>query len=238
MNIKHLIIYILILTSIHSFCQTITHTEMLGRPMNNGISIEAIFNSAVEVRVLYGTTTGVYKDSTNWLLFNTDSVGDAVAVINLTNLNSDTKYYYKLQYRSQARTQYTSRPEHTFHTARPAGESFVFDIQADPHMDAATDTALYRLCLQNQLSDNPDFMIDLGDFLMTDKLKNKSGIVPQDTVPYRCNLLRSYYETINHSVPLFTVLGNHEGEEGWYLNGTANNVAVWDTKYRKKYFIH
>jgi hypothetical protein len=39
-------------------------------------------------------------------------------------------------------------------------------------------------------------------------------------------------------VPLFIALGNHEGEAGWQLNNTANNVAVWGTLDRKKYFMN
>ncbi len=222
-----------------SYGQHIIRSEMLGRPENTSIGIKAIFDSTVQARVAYGTASGVYPGHTSWITVSADSVGDAVVVISLTGLTADTKYYYKLQYRRPGDTVTINRPEHTFHTARPAGESFTFNIQADPHMDAGSDTALYRLCLKNQLDDNPDFMIDLGDFLMTDKLKRPSlNAVPEDTVPFRCKLLRSYYETVNHSVPLYIVLGNHEGEEGWYLNSTPNNVAVWDTKYRKKYFMN
>ena len=45
----------------------------------------------------------------------------------------------------------------------------------------------------------------------------------------RVLLLRSYYDLICHSTPLYLVLGNHGGEWGRLLDGTANNVAVWDT---------
>jgi hypothetical protein len=103
-------------------------------------------------------------------------------------------------------------------------------------MDEQTDTALYRRCLRNQLEDTPDFMIDLGDILMSDKLKNAAGKITHDTITYRAHLLRSYYETSCHSVPLFISLGNHEGEAGWQLNGTEENVAIWGTLDRKKYF--
>ena len=221
-----------------SFGQHIISTEMLHRPENTSISIEAIFDTVVQARVYYGTASGVYTNQTSWQIFNTDTTGEAVVIIVLANLTQDTKYYYKLQYGKPGDTAVVNRPEHSFHTARPAGQSFTFVIQADPHMDANSDSALYRLCLQNQSDDNPDLMIDLGDFIMTDKLKNVHNVVPEDTVPYRCKLLRSFYESINHSIPLFNVMGDHEGEEGWYINGTPNNVAVWDTKYRKKYFMN
>lgn len=230
--------FFLFLLIVVVYGQNITRTEMLGRPTDTSVSVKALFNAAVEARVCYGTNSGTLSDSTTWQQFNPDSYGDAVAVMPLAGLSTDTKYYYQLQYRKPGTTNYTNRPLHCFHTARVPGDTFTFVIQADPHLDAASDTALYRVCLQNQLADNPDFMIDLGDFLMSDKLTNAKKVIPEDTIPYRCKLLRSYYETINHSVPLFNVLGNHEGEEGWYLDGTANNVAVWDTKYRKKYFMN
>ena len=106
-------------------------------------------------------------------------------------------------------------------------------------MDEQSSLPIYDRCLQNQLEDNPDFMIDLGDFLMTDKLKNlTTNQIPRDTIPYRCRLLRNKYEAICHSVPLFISLGNHEGEAGWNLNGTADNIAVWGTNDRKKYFLN
>ena len=221
-----------------AYSQHITGAEMLGRPTNTGITLEAIFDSVVEARMSYGTTSGSYTDHTAWQLVAPDTVGEAVVVIALTNLTPSTQYYYKLQFRRPSGTTVISRAEHTFHTARPSGESFTFVIEADPHLDASSDTALYRLCLKNQLEDAPDFMIDMGDNFMTDKLNNGQGFVPEDTIPYRCKLLRSFYQSECHSVPLFLVLGNHEGEEGWYLNNSPNNVAVWDTKYRKKYFTN
>jgi hypothetical protein len=112
-------------------------------------------------------------------------------------------------------------------------------VQADPHLDPLSDTAVYKRCLQNQLEDKPDFMIDLGDIIMTDKLvRAGSKVVTQDTIVYRNHLMRKYYETITHSVPLFIAIGNHEAENGWNLNGTANNMAVWGTNERNKYFIN
>ena len=69
-------------------------------------------------------------------------------------------------------------------------------------------------------------MVDLGDVLMSDKLKNASNIITRDTIAFRAKLMRDYYAIQSHAVPMFFVLGNHEGESGWSRNGTANNVAV------------
>ena len=212
--------------------QQLWRSEILGRPTNSGITVQILFADSAQIRVQYGTSSGTYTNQTNWQTF----ADSATAEIVLTGLQPNTQYFYKVNYRQPGATSFNSRPEHSFHTQRPTTDSFVFIVQADPHMDASSDTALYRVCLQNQLKDKPDFMIDLGDFLMTDKLKNTANQVPFDTIPYRCNLLRSKYEISCHSVPLFIALGNHEGEEGWYNNGTSNNIAVWDAQQRKRFF--
>ncbi|MEC4048267.1 T9SS type A sorting domain-containing protein [Flavobacterium sp. SUN046] len=218
-----------------SQAQTLTRSEILGKPTNNSITIKLFFSNPAEVSVQYGTSSGNYTSQTSWYSF----LANEAAEITLSGLNADTKYYYKIIYRNPGDTNYTQRAEHTFHTQRAAGSAYTFVVQADPHLDASSDTSLYQRCLQNQLEDNPDFMIDLGDFLMTDKLKNlTTNSIPRDTITYRCNLLRSYYETICHSVPLFITLGNHEGEAGWNLNGTANNIAVWNTQERQKFFLN
>lgn len=227
-------LHILLLWAINAQSQTLVHSEILGRPTDHSITVQAFFKDAAEVCVQYGTTSGVFPNQTAW---QTVVAGEPAEVF-VTNLKTDTKYFYRLCHRPLGATAFTTRPERQFHTQRPPGSTFSFVVQADPHLDEQSDTALYRRCLRNQLEDTPDFMVDLGDFLMSDKLKNAQGQLSHDTVSYRCNLLRSYYETSSHSVPLFIALGNHEGEAGWQLNGNANNVAVWGTLDRKKYFLN
>jgi hypothetical protein len=86
--------------------------------------------------------------------------------------------------------------------------------------------------LSNALSDHPDFMIDLGDTFMSDKLDeiNPANILNRHLIQ------RGFFSLVSHSVPLYLVLGNHEGEQGWKLNGTENNIAVWAANARKTYF--
>lgn len=212
--------------------QALTYSELLCRPTDHSITIQITFSDSAEVQVDYGTSSGVYSNSTSWQMFGAGQFAQMI----LNGLTPDTKYYYRINHKVPGTTLVINRPEHSFHTQRQTGSSFSFVVQADPHLDEQSDTNLYKRCLKNQLNDQPDFMIDLGDFLMTDKLKNSNNQVPFDTIPYRCNHLRNYYDTLCHSVPLFIALGNHEGESGWNLNGTPNNMAVWSTNERKKYF--
>lgn len=234
MNKFSSLLLFVILSYFHAHSQTLKRSEIIGRPTANSIDVSILFADSAEIRIEYGIASGQYNLQTSWQVF----AGNTLAIISIIGLQPNTAYFYRVNYRHPNASVYNVRPEHTFHTQRASGQSFTFVVQADPHLDEQSDTSLYRLCLQNQLDDHPDFMIDLGDFLMTDKLKNGSNLVPHDTIPYRCELLRSYYESSCHSVPLYIALGNHEGESGWNLNGTANNIAVWGTLERQKYFLN
>ncbi len=215
--------------------QSLRHAELLGRPTDQSITVQAIFNEAAEVCIQYGTISGNYTQQTAWQTF---AAGEPAEIV-LSSLQPNTRYFYRMCHRIPNTTVVRNRPEYKFQTQRPAGTAFTFVIQADPHLDEQSDTAIYVRCLQNQLQDNPDFVIDLGDILMTDKLKDRiTGRIPRDTIVYRSHLMRSLYETAYHSSPLFIALGNHEGEAGWQLTGNAENIAVWGTLERKKYFLN
>ena len=209
--------------------------EIIGQPTDNSILINAFFSDSVEVRAEYGTISGNYNNQTTWKSYG---AGEPANIL-VEGLNADTKYFYRFNYRSPRSATTITRPEHFFHTQRSKGSSFSFIVQADPHLDEQSDSVLYKLCLQNQLDDNPDFMIDLGDFIMTDKLKlNVRDTISRDTITKRFNLLRSFYEYSSHSIPLFIALGNHEAESGWNLKNGANNMAIWNTLDRKKFFLN
>ncbi|MEY4709100.1 MAG: hypothetical protein RIS28_232 [Bacteroidota bacterium] len=218
-----------------TWAQNLIHTELLGRPTDKEITLQMVFSDSAEACVKFGTASGNLSQQTPWQPMRVNDPSEIV----ITNLLPNKQYYYQLLYRKPRTTQTTTRPEFSFHTQRPTNQSFTFVVQADPHLDVQSDTAVYKRCLQNQLEDKPDFMIDLGDIIMTDKLvRAGSKIVTKDTITHRAKLMRRYYENITHSVPLYIAIGNHEGENGWNLNGTANNMAIWSTLDRKKYFLN
>jgi len=217
--------------------------EMLGQAAATSINVNVVFSQDMQVYVEYGTVSGTYTTKTPVKT----ATADAPLNIALTGLTPNTRYYYRLQFAAPLSTTFTARSEHTFITARPAGAPFTFVIQADPHLDNNSNPSVYQLTLKNELQDNPDFLIDLGDTMLTDKLNTKGepigsngancGSGPSaDGVLARTQLHRSYYDLITGSVPLFETLGNHEGEWGANLNGTPQDYAIWDTQYRNLYF--
>ena len=212
--------------------------EMLGRVENNSVTINVVTDQAMQVYFEYGTASGAYTGKT---ALQTAAANTPLEVT-LTNLSPNTRYYYRMQYSAASSSTFTARPEHSFQTQRPRGTPFTFILQADPHLDNNSSSDVYKLTLANELADKPDFLIDLGDTMLTDKLNAQGipgggGSTPTAAgVLTRTQMHRSYYDLTTHSVPLFLALGNHEGEWGSNLTGTPNNFAIWDTLDRTGYF--
>jgi hypothetical protein len=203
-------------------------TPLLGRPTDTSVNVNVVPAENLEIFVQY-------RDSNTTSSLKTSAVVAVAGVpqnIVISGLAPDTGYIYQLCYRRPGDTAVRCSQEYSFHTQRSPGSSFVFDVQADSHLDERTSGELYRSTLSNELGDNPDFLIDLGDTFMTDKLavKNKETYLNQYLQQ------RSYIDTTGHSVPLFLVPGNHDGEAGYAMDGTGNNIAVQSLQFRKQYF--
>ena len=201
---------------------------LLGRPTNDSVGVSVLATAGMEAYAEYGAAPGAYTGRTATLA----SSNAEPIVIRMDGLRPDTQYYYRIQVRKANETGFSPSAEQTFHTQRLPGEAFTFAVQADPHRDGHTDENLYRATLRNELSTNPDFLVDLGDTFMTEKFATND-----DQVVNRYLQDRGFFGIVAGSVPLFNVNGNHDGEFGWAQDGTANNDAVWATMARKKYFL-
>lgn len=151
----------------------------------------------------------------------------------LEGLSPDTAYVYRMRYRRAAigdtsAGEFVSTEYFTFHTPRASGNGagFTFTIQADSHLDQGVEPKVYEQTLANMLAAKPDFMIDLGDTFMTDKRGKdfKSALAQYDAQRY-------YFSRVAHSVPLFMVLGNHDGEKGTSGTG-ADDIGPWSYEQR------
>lgn len=213
---------------------------VLGAPTARSIRAK-IFSPAQDGTVLieYGTGSGVFGRRTP----EQPLVAGQPLVVDLSDLTPDTRYYYRLWFRARGSTAQSVTEEHAFHTARSPGSAFTFTVQADSHLDENSDLNLYRRTLLNVRADAPDFHIDLGDTFMAEKHSSPlSGGSPTATeegaVDARYRYELEHFALVTSSVPLFLVNGNHEGESGWLADGTANNLAVWTSNARGRYFVN
>jgi hypothetical protein len=163
--------------------------------------------------------------------------GDPIEVV-LGQLSPNTRYYYRMRYRRPGESTFASGTEYTFHTQRPPGATFVFTVHADSHLQTKLDMgadgsqALYQQSLSNALVGGPDFHIDLGDTVLCENYAARNAIDFEEALA-RHLAQRPFLGLLCHSAPFFLVVGNHEGEQGWRLDGSPDNLAVWATNARK-----
>jgi arylsulfatase A-like enzyme len=231
---------------------TIKGAEFLGMPTGSSITLNVVATSDQYAYVEYGTSPGSYPSSTPVTLYSIDPAKPEFynpIEITLAGLQPDTRYYYRLRHRDTSETTFKVRGERSFRTARPRGNSFVFTITADPHLDVNSDANLFARTMSNIRADAPDLHVDLGDIFMTDKLADGINGVPpefgggvfpnQARLNDRALMLRALFEQSCHSIPFFHTLGNHEAEYGYLFNAAAdkqNNIPAWNLKARKAYY--
>lgn len=203
--------------------------ELLGLPTDQSITVKAIAGKDLEAYIEYGPEKGKYPLKTKAVRV---AKGEPFELV-VDSLKPDTEYYYRMIYGAKGEQQRYAGEENSFHTQRKGGSSFTFTVQADSHRDENVNEDLYRRTLQNIRKDNPDFHIDLGDTFMTEKFAKT-----EEEVVRRYIEERGFFDTIGNTIPLFLVNGNHEGENGWWLNGKADNLAVWASNARNKYYLN
>jgi len=108
-------------------------------------------------------------------------------------------------------------------------------VESDEHLyDKKGVKSIYRICLNNQANDTPDFMLSLGDIFGDDHTPETTTYEDMDTLH---KTYRPLFGSICHSIPFFVSLGNHEGENDYYLGQTPpNNIATYGTLWRKFYY--
>jgi hypothetical protein len=202
---------------------------ILGRPTATTAVLSVLASSALSVYAEYGKASGRYTARTSTVAV----VAGKPATLTLTGLAPNAATYYRLRYRAKGATAFSAATQQSFRTQRAPGAAFTFAVEADPHVDVdrKMQPALFRAALGNIRSARPDFLVDLGDTFLGDKFATSSA----ELATQYANV-RNYFGIVGPSVPLFLVNGNHEGEDGWLLDGTADNLAVWAATDRKTYY--
>ncbi len=202
----------------------------LSRPENKSITISILSAKSGNYIIKYGTDHNSYNKQTPVLM----GAPDQPLRYELTNLEPDTRYYYVVQYTYEASASNIS-PEYTFHTQRANNKSFTFTVEADEHLyDKKGVLSIYNITLANQLADKPDFMFSLGDTFGDDHTPEET--TNQDMKQLHLDYM-PYLSKVTHSIPFFFCLGNHEGENGYYLSQhDGSNIGVYGTNWRKYYY--
>jgi hypothetical protein len=218
---------------------TLKSGEMVGRPTDHSVTIKAIAEKAAEAYIDYGTTSGTYTGTTT-----STSYSDGIIEAVVDGLSPDTRYYYRLRYRAGGSTaDFLAGEEYTFTTQRTKTSTFSFAVMSDDHLGtpdyegyAFHDSTLYQITMENVAAAQPDFVIDLGDAIYNDWSGENDA-----TVRKRYLDLRSFFQIPGHSAAVFLLPGNHENEEGWWLDNTssvATSVPVVSANNRKRYFLN
>ena len=227
---KRFIIVILII-SISESAHAQQKSIILGRPTDTSITASILFDQNVYYYIEYGTVSGAYPLVTTTYT----NVSNTPDEIDLVNLVANTKYYYRMVYKLVGSANFNTTPEYSFNTQRSPGSAFTFTLESDEHLyDKKGIREMYQVTLANQAADKPDFMLSLGDIFGDDHTPTTTTSADMDALHKD---YRQYLGQICHSVPFFVCLGNHEGENDYYLNQNPPfNIGVWGTQWRKFYY--
>lgn len=199
---------------------------ILGRPTDVSVTASLSWDRDAEVWIECGDGVQVQPVSSPHVFLRPG----VPANLELAGLRPGTRYVYRVRTAADGGAPATPN---TFHTQRRRGSPFVFTVDADPHWgDAGFDAAVYGAAMTAIAADAPDFHLDLGDNFMTEK----TGAADYAAVEHVVSGLRPFWALAGASVPLFLVIGNHEGEQGWSLDGTSDNRAVWATQARQAWY--
>jgi len=218
-----------LLFSIHLVAQT--PNIILGRPTDSKITASILNDALMNAYIEYGTSTGVYSNTTPTFT----NIAGTPDEIDLINLSANTKYFYRLRYKSISATIFNATPEYSFYTQRAKGSEFTFTIESDEHLyDKKGVKSIYQICLNNQAKDKPDFMLSLGDIFGDD---HEWSTITSGALDTLHKDYRPFLGSICHSIPFYICLGNHEGENDYYYNqNPGNNLCVWGSLWRKFYY--
>ncbi len=199
---------------------------ILVRPERNAVTLSVLAYQELDGMIVYGTQPGAYARETP---VQPCAKGTPTEWV-LDSLQAGTRYYYQFRSRAPGSEKFSNAAEESFQTARAPGGSFTFTMTADAHLDEHTSAAVYGQTLDNIRADRPDFHIDLGNLFMTDKHATREEAARQYLAE------RYYLGRIGGSVPILLALGTHDGESGRYYDGSAEPLAVWSNRIRKRYF--
>jgi hypothetical protein len=207
---------------------------ILGSPTNNSITLNILAEPEFVALVQYGSKSDSYEMKTVPIK---STIGEPI-VIELNNLQPNTKYFYSINYHKKNEPNFISGSENSFFTQRNSNSAFSFGVQGDSHperLGKMFNPKLYKLTMNNAVKSQPDFYFMMGDDFSIDRLISNNQINQKSVENVYLNQ-RQYVEIVGKHSPLFLVNGNHEQAAKYLIDGTPNSPAVFAANARKKFY--
>ena len=213
--------------------------EALFRPTDGGCTLQWIARVPCEARVLAGAAPDALLE------FSTvKSLGPAE--VNIVGAAPDSDLFVQCEFRAQQADEWIRQPVRRVHTQRAAGQTFKAILVADTHPYAALNKPGGRentLAAQLQIiEEQPDFVIFLGDEAsMIRNIYRGRAVTPEQALEDWLRW-RTLYADMLAQIPSMMVLGNHEGEAGYYQAYENDNGTLflqrWATIARKQMLLN
>jgi len=206
---------------------------LLGRPTHNSISLSLVAaNRDIVCHLKFKR-----EDSTREEFWQrTDDLAvraESAAEVELQPLSPGTIYRYELFARFKDDKEFQLVTSQTFRTQRLEPAPFSFAVFSDSHL---TPYHQGRLKVLSEVSASiqarrPEFLLMLGDNIQTFSTSHGGPMVEPGFGPLLYLLLRKGLGDLPAAVPVFTAVGNWEGENGWHPERERN----WARQARKEY---
>ncbi|MCZ0954286.1 MAG: metallophosphoesterase [Rhodospirillaceae bacterium] len=212
---------------------------ILGRPTADSITVHALAEAGAEVFVEYGGQPGNHVHRTG----SVEASADNTAEVTIEALQSNSRYFYRVNYRGAGDAEFRAGDEHSFHTQRPPGSTFTFGVQGDSHPER-TETMyhpdLYARTMEQVASARPDLYFMLGDDfnvsrLVADYFQGDREILTRHVVDDVYLDQRGFLGIMAHSTALFPVIGNHEEARRNLLGTVLHDVAIFTGNARVRW---
>lgn len=137
--------------------------------------------------------------------------------IRLDSLKPDSVFEYRVQARITKTETFSTVSESSFRTQRSKGPNFSFAMISDSHITPNEPKRIQILSdiTQSILARKPDFLLMLGDNIAT--FTSHGGPMTEERFgPTLYYMLRYGLGSLTEYIPVFNVIGNWEGENGWH----------------------
>lgn len=200
---------------------------LLGRPAENSIDINLFPLVDMDIKIEYcmAQDPSIVKS----LEYN-NRIANNPLPVKVEDLVADKRYLYRVSCKTD--DEWCFGDIGNFRTERGKNSAFNFIVQADEHIMDVVDPsagqgehrALYGVTVENIASKRSDLILSLGDFANPEAPNTRNAQNLNDAQE-RYLFQRRLFKKWSYLIPFYAVIGNHEGEQGWYNNDGLSLIA-------------